>query len=356
MKTMLGSRARSSTQRRPRGGGEPRPAGPVRPLLFGLVAASSCASLGCAEQDLSIGWQDIGDTGAGIGVDVRIDGRVDVGGDISGGDISSGDISGGDISSGDISGGDAGKFVIVWRDNFDTLDPARWEVAEHTFEENYADFSSANAVVEGGFLKLSVRVKPPGSTGKPYSAAEVRTWAPASCGKFLVRARIAPGAGVVSTFFAFHDFFQNSSAQDWNEIVIESSAPSRIDYVYTRENPALPAGKDRVASFDTVPFDATAGFHVYGFEWTPTEVRFLVDGVVEHSLSAEVPADLLRPKRMVMSAYPSTRLAPSRSFDPSVLPTEAWYDWIEVYRLNGMCPTGGDGGLDAGAPTDAGGP
>jgi len=57
---------------------------------------------------------------------------------------------------------------------------------------------------------------------------------------------------------------------------------------------------------------------------------------------------------MVMSAYPSTRLAPGRTFDPTVLPTEAWYDWIEVYRFTGPCPTGVDGGPDADA-TDAGG-
>ena len=263
-------------------------------------------------QDLSIGWQDIGGQDASVN-------------------------------------GDAGKFVIVWRDDFDTLDPGRWEVAEHTFEKNYAYFSTANAVAEGGFLKLAVRVKPSGSSGKPYTAAEVRTWATFACGKFLVRSRVAPGFGVASTFFAFHDFFQNASAQDWNEIVMESGAPSRIDYVYTRENASLPGGKDRDATTATLPFDATAGFHTYGFEWTPTEVRYLVDGAVARTLTSDIAGDLLRPKRVVMSAYPSTRLAPSRSFDPSVLPSEAWYDWIEVYRFTGPCPTGGDGGADANA-------
>src|SRR6185503_7632922 len=103
---------------------------------------------------------------------------------------------------------------------------------------------------------------------------------------------------------------------------------------------------------ETVSFDATADYHVYGFEWTPTEVRYLVDGVVTRSLSADIAADLIRPKRIVMSAYPSTRLAPARSFDPAVLPSEAWYDWIEVYRFTGSCPTGADGGADAGDAAD----
>jgi endo-1,3-1,4-beta-glycanase ExoK len=334
-----------------------------RARLVSACAAFSCAALGCAEQDHSIGWQEIAGPDTGVAIDVTAD--TSVGTDATadkgvGTDATADKGVGTDVIADtgigiDVTAGDAGRFTRVWRDDFDTLDPARWEVAEHTFEENYADFSADNARAEGGFLKLFVRTKPAGSSGKPYSAAEVRTWAPSACGKFLVSARIAPGAGVVSTFFGFHDFFQNASSQDWNEIVIESSATSRIDYVYTRENPALPSRKDRVASQRTVPFDATAGFHVYGFEWTPTEVRYLVDGGVEYSLPVAAAADLNRPKRMVMSAYPSTRLAPGRTFDPSVLPTEAWYDWIEVYRYDGPCPTGADGGMDAGA-SDAAGP
>jgi hypothetical protein len=113
-------------------------------------------------------------------------------------------------------------------------------------------------------------------------------------------------------------------------------------------NPSLPDGKDRVPIAASIPSDASADFHVYGFEWTPTEVRYLVDGAVTQSLSAEIAADLNRPKCIVMSAYPSTRWTPSRSFDPSVLPSEAWFDWIEVYRFTGSCPTGVDGGDDAG--------
>ncbi|HMI87021.1 MAG TPA: glycoside hydrolase family 16 protein [Polyangiaceae bacterium] len=307
---------------------------------FALLALLLSGWLGCSEQDLSIGWQDLG------GTDAPVTGRNDapVSGD---GDATvSGRIDASVSGDADASvSAEAGRFVIIWRDDFDTLDPGRWEVAEHTFEENYADFSLANAVADAGFLKLGIRVKPTGSAGKPYTAAEVRTWATFTCGKFLVRSRVAPAVGVATTFFGFHDFFQDSAAQNWNEIVIESAAPSRIDYVYTRENPSAPAGKERVASTSTVPFDAAAGFHVYGFEWTPNEVRYLVDGAVTQSLSADIAARLTRPKRIVMSAYPSTRLA--RPFDASGLPSEAWYDWIEVYRFTGPCPTGVDGGTDA---------
>ena len=279
-------------------------------LCVVLAVVASGAMLGCVEQDLSIGWHDVGTADADVAPE-------------------------------------AGRFVLVWRDDFDSFDLGRWEIAEHTFEENHADFARPNATVEGGFLKLAVRVKPAGSPGKPYSAAEVRTWSDFACGKFMARARIAPGAGITSTFFAFHDFTQSSSPEDWNEIVIETSAPNRIDYVYTRPNASLPGGRERVPFSSSVAFDAASEFHVYGFEWTPTEVRFVVDGAVTHELLADVAAELDRPKRIMLSAYPSSRLLPARSFDPSVLPSEALYDWVEVYRYAGACPTGGDAAADA---------
>ncbi|MET0594652.1 MAG: glycoside hydrolase family 16 protein [Polyangiaceae bacterium] len=293
-----------------------------------------CAATGCSSEDLSIGRQDPSGSDASVTFDAQVSSDVSIDSAVSDASLAA-------------DSPDGGKFVLVWRDDFDTLDPARWELAEHTFEENYADFSMANAVAEGGYLKIAVRVKPSGSGGKPYSAAEVRTWANVACGKFVVRARIAPAAGVASTFFAFHDFFQNAAAQDWNELVMEASSPSRIDYVYTLENASLPGGKERVPRTDSIGFNASQDFHTYGFEWTPTEVRFLVDGVAELTLPSDVAARLNRAKRVVMSAYPSTRLAPNRTFDPAGLPTEAWYDWIEVYRYTGSCPTAVDGGADA---------
>ncbi len=93
-----------------------------------------------------------------------------------------------------------------------------------------------------------------------------------------------------------------------------------------------------------MPYDITADFHVYGFEWSPAGVDFTVDGAVVHSISADVTKALLLPKRFVVSAYPSTRVELEGPFDPSVLPVEALYDWIEVYAYVG--PFASDAGAD----------
>src|SRR5688500_8731130 len=99
MKTMLASRNRAR--------------------LFCVVVASSCAAVGCAEQDHSIGWQEIGGAETGAGIDVMAE--TGVGSDVN---VETGvgiDVSG-DIPT-DVTAGDAGRFTRVWRDDFDTLDP-----------------------------------------------------------------------------------------------------------------------------------------------------------------------------------------------------------------------------------------
>lgn len=49
-----------------------------------------------------------------------------------------------------------GGFSAGWRDDFNSFDTNRWNKADWTFAENYADFSTANALVKDGALVLAL--------------------------------------------------------------------------------------------------------------------------------------------------------------------------------------------------------
>lgn len=49
-----------------------------------------------------------------------------------------------------------GGFSAGWRDDFNTFDTNRWNKADWTFAENYADFLPANALVKDGALVLAL--------------------------------------------------------------------------------------------------------------------------------------------------------------------------------------------------------
>ncbi len=239
-------------------------------------------------------------------------------------------------------------FRRLWRDEFDAIEGDRWEISTHSFAENYADFTAENAMAREGMLELRVDAKAAGFTGKPYAAAELRSRQEFTYGKFLVRARFASGSGVISTFFAFYDFFQRDPAsENWNEIVVESAGTNRLVFTYTLQNVTLPDSRERNSSSIDLAFDSTRDFHVYGFDWTPSRLRFFVDGEVRLTHDEAIAALVRLPKRIEMSAYPSTRTELSGDFDPSALPMVAHYDWVEVYEYTGPVPymDAGDAGL-----------
>ena len=54
-------------------------------------------------------------------------------------------------------------FILLWTDEFDYMDPARWERATHTFDGNNVDFIEENVVFEGGYMILCMTT--PSNTG-----------------------------------------------------------------------------------------------------------------------------------------------------------------------------------------------
>jgi beta-glucanase (GH16 family) len=236
-------------------------------------------------------------------------------------------------------------FSIVHHDDFDgdRLDADYWEVATHTFDPNLAWFTTDNAKVEGGRLVLSITEVPapaapqPNENPRPYSAAEVRTRVPFLYGRFRARARFASGTGIVSAFWGFYDHYSMSSgAAIENQIVIESGIPktsSKYDLRYAINVPA-----DALEPQPFPPgFDPSADFHIVGFDWTPTEVSFFLDGKTELVVSGPQATQLREYERLVLSSYPS-RADWISDFDPKQLPLIAEFDWVEVAAYKGPRP------------------
>lgn len=228
-------------------------------------------------------------------------------------------------------------WVLVRRDEFDTLDLDFWELATHTFEQNQAWFTEQNAQLEGGSLVLSVSqdltpsAPAPDVMPKPYAAAELRTRALFLYGRFRARARLAPGAGIITAFWGFYDRYAFGDATQLdNQIVIEGAndPQHRLRYfVVVPEHAAEPETR-------VLDFDPSLSEHELGFDWTPNEVRFYLDGALQSTVSGDASAGLEQYQRLVLSAYPS-RAEWAGAFNDSVLPVAARFDWVEIYQYTG---------------------
>jgi beta-glucanase (GH16 family) len=230
-------------------------------------------------------------------------------------------------------------FVLERRDDFDDIDFEYWELAGHTFEPNLAWFSPANAKAEKGQLVLSVTqdrtpaMPTADQVPKPYGAAELRTRASFLYGRFRARARLAPGTGIITAFWGFYDRYEASGEPIDNQIVTEGANTPDHTLRYTVSVPmAAPP------STEVVPgFDLSSEYHELGFDWTPGEVRFYLDGELQSAVSGEAATGLREYQRLVLSAYP-TSAAWTGEFDPAKLPVTAAFDWVEVYSYAAARP------------------
>jgi beta-glucanase (GH16 family) len=232
----------------------------------------------------------------------------------------------GGIGPGNGSGGTpaSSDFELLWEDNFDSFDEARWSKATHTFPENLAGFTPENAFVEGGLLKLRVTAQQRGD--KPYSAAEIYSNDTFLYGRFEARIRFASGSGIVSSLFIYN-------YDPWNEIDIESLGHQLQGVQYNIITGTPGGGLTYQPHFDPIGFSPYADFHDYAFEWRPGDVRFFVDGQPRHT-DARNASRLNQQVRLRMNCWPTNNEVTNFAgpLNPNAIPTEAHYDWVRVYR------------------------
>ncbi|MGC4066630.1 MAG: glycoside hydrolase family 16 protein [Polyangiaceae bacterium] len=137
-----------------------------------------------------------------------------------------------------------GAFSLLFRDDFDSLEPSRWKLMTHSWSGNLAKFSAKSASVANGELSIALLEAPQGTVDggetKPYLGAEVRSVATLTYGRVRARAKLAKGGAVVSALVTIYTPWP---ADNWNELDIEylgkkSNSVQFNTMVYTGTLPA----------------------------------------------------------------------------------------------------------------------
>lgn len=227
-------------------------------------------------------------------------------------------------------------FELVWREDFDSFNQARWRMHDHTFPENASYFSHDNISVENGKLILRATVNeayPINDDDKPYRGAEVSTQELFGYMRITARIKFARGKGMVSSLFTFSD----DAGTFWNEIDVEYLGYKEEAVQYNLiSSKCLTCGGDR----NSTPYPDEIGvkpyedFYEYQITYTPEGVSFKV-GDLPTRWSHYDPA-MTAPMRIRMNVWPTSGVDPFAGvLDPQALPTQAEYDWIQVERYVG---------------------
>jgi beta-glucanase (GH16 family) len=234
-------------------------------------------------------------------------------------------------------------FKLLFRDDFDTLDLARWQLMTHSWDSNLALFSTSAATVADGMLTLSLLPAPAGTVDsgnmpKSFLGAEVRSFDTLTYGRVRANAKLAAGSAVVSSLVTIYTPWP---ADDWNELDIEhlGAKPTEVQLntmVYTGPPTTPPVATSVTPTPDplikALGFDPSADFHVYTIEWTPTSARFSVDDTLLREWTTRIGLMTL-PQNVLMTIWASNSVGWAGAVTEDTGKATAVYDWIELYEL-----------------------
>ncbi len=267
------------------------------------------------------------------------------------GGSSAGALGGSSGSAGATNGGSAGAagsetagtFELLYRDDFETLDSARWQLMTHSWSGNAALFSSSAAQVADGMLTISLTPAPEGTmdsggVAKSFLGAEVRSVDTLTYGRVKARAKLAAGSAVVSSLVTIYTPWP---ADNWNELDIEYLGKTTSDVQFNSMvylgPPTTPPVAQAVTPTDDplikpLGFDASADFHEYTIEWTPRSARFLVDDVLLREWDKHIDLMTL-PQNVLLTIWASESPGWAGPITEDTGKAAAVYDWIELYQL-----------------------
>lgn len=250
--------------------------------------------------------------------------------------------TGATTGSGGAAPPDDAAFTLLFRDDFDTLDPTRWQLMTHSWATNLALFAADSVSVENGELVLSLLPSPTGTvddtgTEKPYLGAEVRSRQTLTYGRVRARAKLATGSAVVSSLVTIYTPWP---ADDWNELDIEclGKEPENVQLnamVYKGPPVTPPVTQSVTPTQDPekrlLGFDPSADFHVYTIEWTPEGAFFSVDEQLLRTWTKDI-ALMTLPQNVLMTIWASSSSAWAGPVTAETSQASAAYDWIELYE------------------------
>jgi beta-glucanase (GH16 family) len=241
----------------------------------------------------------------------------------------------------------------VWSDNFSgpagaAPDPARWSFdtgGGGWGNEELESYTSrpANAELDGhGHLVISARAEtytgPDGITRR-YTSARLQTLHEFRFRYGLVQARIAvpSGRGLISQFWMLG---QNAyEADGWpasgeiDTMEVRGAQPRVVEGTLHGPWSWAPHG---VSGSLSSRHSLAAGFHVYGVQWEPDRISFLLDGAVYKTLTpADLPADAAWPFRHPFFLLLDLAVGGVWAGSPSrttPFPAKLVVDWVRVWQ------------------------
>ena len=186
-----------------------------------------------------------------------------------------------------------------------------------------------NTSLSNGCLELTIDKERSADDKNPdwdpaYSGAEYRTEDFYGYGYYETSMQAIKNDGVVSSFFTYTG---PSDENPWDEIDIEilgkDTTKVQLNY-YTN-------GKGDHEYMYDLGFDASEGYHTYGFDWQPGKITWYVDGKKVYEATDNIP---VTPGKIMMNTWPGRTVDDWLKAYDGKTPLTAHYQWV-TYKKSG---------------------
>ncbi len=155
-------------------------------------------------------------------------------------------------------------------------------------------------------------------TKVPYSGGEFRSKKTYGYGRYEVSMKAIKNDGCVSSFFTYTGPSENNP---WDEIDVEvlgkDTTKVQLNY-YTN-------GVGNHEYMYDLGFDASEGYHTYGFDWQKDYITWYVDGKAVYTATSNIPSTA---GKIMMNVWPGIGVNDwLKPFDGKT-PLTASYEWV----------------------------
>lgn len=242
---------------------------------------------------------------------------------------------------------------LVWEDNFNTLDNAKWTVANYF--DHYGEpqvYRTENVSVSGGQLTLTTKKEscscPPIFlqdwactkqlySGQPYAYTsgwiESKQAFNTQYGYIESRMQLPDGFGLWPAFWTFKgegvDNFSNYAEIDIFEMLgnmTNMDFTTNIHWNYPDDNAYM--------QYSQIPYFNFTDWHIYAIEWSPDRIIWYVDGKPIRQLRNHYITD---PVRLIINTAIRPEFLPTTS--TTAFPSYFRVDYVRVYDIKADCNT-----------------
>ncbi|MFC4099254.1 hemoblobin-interacting domain-containing protein [Paenibacillus xanthanilyticus] len=261
-----------------------------------------------------------------------------------------------------------GQWDLVWNDefdggtggNFDTngVDKSKWGYQNGTGAEYGLDgwgngeqqyYTKDNIEVKDG--KLVITAKKQTMSGKPYTSGRLWTSPTFSktYGKFEARMKLPEGQGLWPAFWMMpkdSEYGVWASSGELDIMEARGRLPHEVGGTIHYGKP-WPNNKATGNAYTFPEGESITGYHTYGVEWEPGEIRWYVDGKLYQTLNNwnsqgadqpdkyAYPAPFDKPFYMILNLAVGGQYDGNRLPSDSMLPATMEVDYVRAYELSG---------------------